>query len=134
MTSRSLRATIIAVAQLRTTKKNTAAAEPLSGGNARAEIHLAQLRKAVSARLPSYDSLVGLEVCLAICEYHLSGRQLSVTTLQKEIARSPGAVRRIVQSMARDGWVRIERQPDDGRGRLIKPTAKLAESFDQFLG
>ena len=85
-------------------------------------------------RLPSYNYLVGLEVCLTIGEYHLSGRNLSVTLLQKEIARSPGAVRRIVQSMARDGWVRIERQPDDGRGRLIKPTAKLTESFDQFLG
>lgn len=120
--------------QLRTTKKKTAVlAEPSPQGNARAEGQLAQLRKAVSVRLPSYDSLVGLEVCLAICEYHLSGSQLSVTVLQKEIARSPGAVRRIVQSMARDGWVRIERQPDDGRGRLIKPTAKLTESFDQFL-
>lgn len=99
----------------------------------RTEVQLAQLRKAVSARLPSYDSLVGLEICLAICEYHLSGKTLSVTALQREIARSPGAVRRIVQSMARDGWVKVERQPDDGRGRLIRPTAKLAESFEQFL-
>lgn len=99
----------------------------------RAEVQLAQLRRAVSARLPSYDSLVGLEICLAICEYHLSGKTLSVTGLQREIARSPGAVRRIVQSMARDGWVKVERQPDDGRGRLIRPTAKLAESFEQFL-
>lgn len=121
--------------QLRSTKKKSAvSAEPIPGGNSRAEVKLAQLRKAVSVRLPSYNYLVGLEVCLTIGEYHLSGRNLSVTLLQKEIARSPGAVRRIVQSMARDGWVRIERQPDDRRGRLIKPTAKLTESFDQFLG
>lgn len=108
--------------------------EEVKSSNLRAAVQLAQLRKAVSLRLPSYDSLVGLEVCLAICEYHVSGRYLSVTALQKEIGRSPGAVRRIVQSMFRDGWVRVERQPDDGRGRLIKPTTKLAESFDQFLG
>jgi DNA-binding MarR family transcriptional regulator len=123
------------VGQRRSTKEKTAvSAEPFQASNARAEVQLAQLRKAVSARLPSYDSLVGLEICLAIGEYHLSGRHLSITALQNEIARSPGAVRRIVQSMARDGWVRVERQPDDGRGRLIKPTAKLTESFDQFLG
>ena len=105
----------------------------LQGANSEAVAHVGQLRRIVSAQLPAYDSLVGLEICLAICEHHLAGLPLTVTRLQHSVRRSPGAIRRIVQFMERDGWIHVDRQPDDGRGRLIKPSVRLAEVFDALL-
>ena len=103
------------------------------GANNEAVAHVGQLRRIVSAQLPAYDSLVGLEICLAICEHHLSGVPLTITRLQHSVRRSPGAIRRIVQYMERDGWIHVDRQPDDGRGRLIKPSARLTDVFNELL-
>ena len=94
---------------------------------------LARLRRIVSAHLPAYDSLVGLEVCLAIGEHQLVNVPLTLTRLQQSVNRSPGAVRRIVQFLERDGWIRIDRQPDDGRGRLIRPSTRLTGIFEQLI-
>lgn len=117
------------------TKTASSGLSAAAGGDASglAVAHVGQLRRIVSAQLPAYDSLVGLEICLSICEHHLSGLPLTVTRLQHSVRRSPGAIRRIVQFMERDGWILIERQPDDGRGRIIRPTAKLADVFEALL-
>jgi len=60
-----------------------------------------------------------VRVIIEIIRCHLEGRTSSVTTLHKETGIPMPTVSRSVANLQRDGWLSEQRDPTDGRKRLI---------------
>jgi DNA-binding MarR family transcriptional regulator len=94
---------------------------------------LKQKRSFLNSGLPTYDSVIGLEIFLVMCECELRGQHPRLKDIHLEISRSQGAVRRLVRALADDGWVQLVQADHDARSRLVVPTPRLRRTIAGYL-
>ena len=94
---------------------------------------LKQKRSFLSSDLPTYDSVIGLEIFFVMCECELRGQYPRLNDINLEISRSQGAVRRLVRALVKDGWVQLVQADHDARSRLVVPTQRLKRTMAGYL-
>ena len=75
-----------------------------------------------------------VRVIIEIIRCHLEGRTSSVTTLHKETGIPMPTVSRSVANLQRDGWLSEQRDPTDGRKRIISFGPRSEESTPDDIG
>jgi DNA-binding MarR family transcriptional regulator len=90
-------------------------------------------RDAIGDGLPIYDSLIGFNIFLVLCQYEALGEAPRLKDIHQEIGRSQGGVRRLIRLLAADGWVTLETSNGDMRSRCVVPTPRLKAVIAKFL-
>ena len=94
---------------------------------------LKQKRAFLHKDLPTYDSVIGLEIFLVMCECEVRGQYPRLKDINLEIQRSQGAVRRLVRALSEDGWVQLVQSDHDARSRVVVPTPRLKRTIAGYL-
>lgn len=97
-----------------------------------AAFSLQSIREAIGDGIPTYGSLIGLEIFLFLCERDLLAQPVRLKDLYLELTRSQGGVRRLVRQLEEDGWIEIETSEQDRRTHFVTPTPKLRKAFATF--
>jgi hypothetical protein len=98
-----------------------------------AAISLQSIREAIGDGIPTYGSLIGLEIFLFLCERELQAQPVRLKDLYLELTRSQGGVRRLVRQLEGDGWIQIRPSEQDRRTHFVIPTARLRKAFAAFM-
>ncbi len=84
----------------------------------------------VDAALAPFDLTSRQWLLLAVVERGFDGRAPTLTEAAQRYGTSRQNVKAIAQGLERGGWVRLERDPGDGRATRIRLTGKVARFHD----
>ncbi len=81
---------------------------------------------------PINNSLEMMKILNLVMEYHLKNTSLSLKILYTELKISDLCARSNLKRMESNGWLSIEKLENDSRVRVLKPTEKLINSYEDF--
>ena len=85
-----------------------------------------------SACLPINNSLIPLLILNQTMTHFISEKDLSLKNLYTSINSSELGARNHVTRLEKNSWVAIEKSSADTRVKLIKPTKKLLDTYEQL--
>lgn len=128
-----------------TARKTTAPNAPLSDADRqrrRAQVEtfldLTRIQQQVERRSAELFAREGLEdvtppqanVLLVLMQ---EGQPLTARRLAELLALSEVTIGRFLTHLERHGWIARERDPQDGRARLVRPTARTRRTLPRFI-
>lgn len=81
---------------------------------------------------PINNSLIPLFILNKTMDYHLNEKILSLKNLYSEISSSELGARNHITRLERKEWLSIEKSLIDTRVKVIKPTKKLIDTYEQL--
>lgn len=91
-----------------------------------------EISKLLNSRLPINNSVIPLSIILKTMRYHLEDKELSFKKLYSEVKSSEIGARIHVSRLVNTNWIQIEKSTNDFRVKVIKPTAKMLDTFNSL--
>lgn len=88
------------------------------------------LNNLLTARLPINNSIIPLSIILKTMRYHLESNELSLKKLYSEVKSSELGTRIHISKLIKNNWISINTCSKDSRVKIIKPTAKMLDTFN----
>jgi len=85
-----------------------------------------------TACLPINNSLIPLLILNQTMTHHLRDKDLSLKNLYTAIRSSELGARNHLSRLEKNSWLAIEKSKIDTRVKLIKPTKKLLDTYEQL--
>jgi hypothetical protein len=88
------------------------------------------LNNLLTTRLPINNSIIPLAIILKTMRYHLESNELSLKKLYSEVKSSELGTRIHISKLIKNNWISINTCSKDSRVKIIKPTAKMLDTFN----
>ncbi len=88
------------------------------------------LNNLLTTRLPINNSIIPLSIILKTMRYHLESNELSLKKLYSEVKSSELGTRIHISKLIKNNWISINTCSKDSRVKIIKPTAKMLDTFN----
>ena len=82
--------------------------------------------------LPFERSIIPTDICLTIAHFQSIGQPLTMKQLVAELPHSEAGIKQYLRKIERDGWIKREKHPQDGRAVSFQSTDKLMALLDDL--
>jgi hypothetical protein len=93
---------------------------------------LVELREWGNAHLPTYGSLICYDLALHVMA-SVGHTTVSLKQVYMALPYSEAHLRKHLRRFEKDDWVLMKRHPEDARNRMIEPTQKMLDAYQQYF-
>ena len=90
------------------------------------------LRAWEQEHLPYSNSLIARDVILFALARQNSNNLISIKEFHLTLGYSEDRVGEVIKKFTNDGWLAVYKHQDDGRNKIVYPTARLIDLFEEY--